>query len=364
MADQKYSSVHYSNYLQLDKITSSQDLRSEKLGQPAHDEMLFIIIHQVYELWFKQIIHELKSIMKMLEPKKVDERHIGRCVHRLNRIAEIQNVMIQQVKVLETMTPLDFLEFRNLLIPASGFQSYQFRVCEIAMGLKMDMRTTYNQKIYSNEFTEEQKAELKSLEDGNSLFDILEKWLERMPFISSEDFDFIEQYLNSVDKMASAQEKAINDTDYISDEEKELRIKMIAQNRQYIYDSLNEELHTEQIKEGKTRLSFKATVAALMINLYRAEPILRGPYNLLNKIVEMDEQFSMFRYRHAQMVMRILGKKMGTGGSSGHEYLMQTVLKHQIFRDLHNISTLLIPRNELPELPEKVVSKLGFNYEN
>jgi tryptophan 2,3-dioxygenase len=358
-----FSSVHYANYLQLDKITGAQDLRSEKYGEEAHDEMLFIIIHQVYELWFKQIIHEVKSIMKMLSPEKVDEKDIGRCVHRLNRITEIQNVMIAQVKVLETMTPLDFLEFRNLLIPASGFQSYQFRVCEIALGLKMEMRTTYNQKIYSHEFTEEQRQELKELENGNSLFDILEKWLERMPFISSDDFNFKDEYLKSVEKMTSAQKQAINDTDYITEKEKELRVNMIDQNKQYIHDSLNEDKHQEQINEGKARLSYNATIASLMIHLYREQPILRGPYNLLNKIVEMDENFSMFRYRHAQMVMRILGKKMGTGGSSGYDYLMRTVLNHQIFKDLHNISTLLIPRNELPELPDKVLSKLGFSYE-
>ncbi|MDC1068726.1 tryptophan 2,3-dioxygenase family protein [Candidatus Kapabacteria bacterium] len=364
MDNKTFSSIHYSNYLQLEKITNAQKLRSEELDQPAHDEMLFIIIHQVYELWFKQIIHELKSIMDLLRPEIVDEKDIGKCVHRFSRITEIQNVMIAQIKVIETLTPLDFLDFRNLLVPASGFQSYQFRVCEIAMGLKMEMRTTYNQKIYSNEFTEEQKKELHDLENGNSLFDIVEKWLERMPFISSDDFSFKQEYLHSVDNMAQSQKDAMKNSKYVTPEQTELRTKMIDQNKQYIYDSLNENLHNKQVKEGNTRISYKANVAALMINLYREQPILRGPYNLINKIVEMDEQFSMFRYRHSQMVMRILGKKMGTGGSSGHEYLMKTVLNHQIFRDLHNISTLLIPRSELPELPKNVLDKLGFKYES
>ena len=101
-----------------------------------------------------------------------------------------------------------------------------------------------------------------------------------------------------------------------------------------------ESFHNDQIKEGKIRLSYKATIAALLIQLYRDEPILQEPYRMLQAITEMDALLTNWRYRHAQMVMRMLGRKTGTGGSSGHEYLMETVKKHQIFDSQNNLLRL------------------------
>ncbi|MGB4903315.1 MAG: tryptophan 2,3-dioxygenase family protein, partial [Saprospiraceae bacterium] len=125
-----YISIHYKKYLGLEQLLSAQRLRSEDLEKPAHDEMLFIIIHQVYELWFKQIIHELESVNKMFKNDYLDERSIGTAVERLDRVIVIFELLVQQIKVLETMTPMDFLEFRSYLFPASGFQSFQFRKME------------------------------------------------------------------------------------------------------------------------------------------------------------------------------------------------------------------------------------------
>ena len=105
--------------------------------------MLFIIIHQVYELWFKQIIFEIDSILEALDREKIDESHVGIVVSRLERIIEIQHLLIDQIKVLETMTPMDFLDFRDLLTPASGFQSVQFRLIENKIGLQKHQRHSY-----------------------------------------------------------------------------------------------------------------------------------------------------------------------------------------------------------------------------
>lgn len=358
----KYSSIHYTNYLQLDKIIDAQKLRSEELGEPAHDEMLFIIIHQVYELWFKQIIHEISAVLDMLKGDKFEEKLVGEAVHKLNRVIEIQKILIDQIKVLETMTPLDFLEFRNYLIPASGFQSYQFRVCEIRMGLKPEIRITYNKTVYSSVFSEEQQKQLEQIQGEDSLFDAIQKWLERTPFLQFGEFDFITEYLNSVKNMTSREKEAILSTEHISEHNKEMRVRMLEETEKYIFNSLNEEEHNKSIDEGSTRLSYKATIAALLIHLYRDQPILRAPYNLLNKITEVDELFTLYRYRHMQMVLRMLGKKMGTGGSSGAEYLKKTVEQHHIFQDFQKIATLLIPRSELPVLPEELRKKLDFAY--
>src|SRR5574342_600167 len=108
--------LYYADYLQLDRLLASQNLKSVEYGAPAHDEMLFIIVHQAYELWFKQILHELDSVARLFEKQTIDEKNIGVAVARLSRITEIQKIMIAQLRVLETMTPLDFLEFRDFLV--------------------------------------------------------------------------------------------------------------------------------------------------------------------------------------------------------------------------------------------------------
>ncbi len=360
--EKKYSSIHYSSYLGLDKVLNAQHPRSSEFGPEAHEETLFIIIHQVYELWFKQILHEVGSVMDMFGSQNVDEKNIDIAVSRLERVNEILKLQIQQVRILETMTPLDFLDFRGFLFPASGFQSFQFRKLEVMLGLKMEKRISYTPYAYYREFNEQQQLEIEKLEQSKSMFDLLESWLERTPFMNMQVFDFKAKYMTAVQNMLNRERKAISDSDYLSDHEKEMRLKMNGDTDNYFANIFNEEFHLKQIAEGRMRLSFKATMAALLIHLYGTEPLLQLPCRLLNVITEMDELLTNWRYRHAQMVMRMLGRKSGTGGSSGHEYLMETVRKHQIFIDFHNISTLLIPRSELPELPAEMKRTLGYYF--
>jgi tryptophan 2,3-dioxygenase len=136
--------VYYRDYLQLDKILNAQVPLSAAQGTPGHDERLFIIIHQVYELWFKQIQHELDDVLDIFSKEYIDEKQIGIAVSRLRRITEIQKVLVDQLNVLETMTALDFLEFRHLLSPASGFQSVQFREIENKLGVVPEQRMGYD----------------------------------------------------------------------------------------------------------------------------------------------------------------------------------------------------------------------------
>jgi tryptophan 2,3-dioxygenase len=358
----KFDSVHYDEYLKLPTLLDCQDLRSKELGTKAHDEMLFIIIHQVYELWFKQILHEISSIQGLLQGLEQDERPLGVVLARLKRIIEILNVMIEQIKVLETMTPLDFLDFRNYLIPASGFQSFQFRKVETILGLRGDKRLTYNNKHYSIVFNEKQKAELEEIESMPSLLHLIEKWLERAPFLETAEFNFKEQYLASVNKMVEQESKELFDTIEITEESKQIRIRMLEETKTYIATHLDEDNHKLAMEAGDISISHKALLAALMINLYRDEPLLRNPFNLLSTICEIDEMVTTWRYRHAQMVMRIIGRKMGTGGSVGYDYLRKTADQHRIFGDLNNITTLMIPRKDLPELPKTLRENLDFHY--
>ena len=121
--------MYYGSYLHVNTLLSLQTPRSAAGGRaPAHDELLFIITHQAYELWFKQIIHELDSVRAMFGTATVDERDMGVAVSRLQRVNEIQLLLVQQISVLETMSALEFLAFRDFLYPASGFQSVQLCV--------------------------------------------------------------------------------------------------------------------------------------------------------------------------------------------------------------------------------------------
>ena len=362
-SEKKYTTIHYHNYLDLDKILNAQHMRSAMLDEePAHEEMLFIIIHQVYELWFKQIIHEMTSVLKMFKTEKVDEQNIGTAIGRLERVIEIQKVLISQIKVLETLTPLDFLDFRNYLFPASGFQSFQFRLVENMLGLTEGRRMTYNNYHYASVFTKSQQAQLANVLENGTLFDAIEDWLERTPFLNFGEFKFLAHYKAAVERMIDKEKEAIMASSYLSEKEKEMRVKMMGSTDTYFESVLNPKVHQNLKEEGKLRLSYQATIAALLINLYRDEPLLHLPYKLLVCLTEIDEQFTTWRYRHAQMVLRMLGNKIGTGGSSGHQYLRDTAMKHHIFRDLHNISTLLIPRTELPELPPDLRRELSFYY--
>lgn len=349
-------------YLQLKEILNAQELRSREAGEEAHEEMLFIITHQVYELWFKQIIHELSAIIDDFDDGKVDERNVGKSVARLERIFKIQGLLIEQIEVMETMTALDFLEFRSYLFPASGFQSVQFRQIEILLGLDRGDRINYMKEPYDVVFNDKTRKQIKSWESGNTLFSLVEDWLERTPFLHFEGFNFIEEYGKAVTKMYADERMAIENTPILSEKNKKSRLENLQHSEDYFKKVLDRKEHEKQLENGTLKLSYDATIAALLINLYREEPILWQPFNLLRKLVEIDQQFTVWRNRHAQMVMRMLGNKMGTGGSSGHKYLKQTADKHHVFRDLYHIATLLVPRTHLPVLPDELKKSLGFYF--
>ena len=359
---EKKPSVHYINYLELDKILNAQHPLSGNGKEAAHDEMFFIIIHQTYELWFKQIIHEIDSIMDLFKKEKIDEENIGLIVSRIERVNKILQILVQQIDVLETMTSLDFLDFRHHLSPASGFQSHQFRKLEVMLGLKIKNRHQFGGCPYHNQFEGTKKEEILNLEDSESLFTLVEKWLERIPFLNMEDFNFITKYETAVNEMMNKEISNIKGSPLLTEEDQDLRIRMIEENKKYFEQVFDEKVHQKAIENGDTSLSYKATMSALLINLYREQPILHLPYKFLRNIVELDHQIASWRFRHVQMVEKILGQKIGTGGSSGQGYLKKTVDKHKLFTDIANISTLMISRSYLPELPKNVKNQLGFNF--
>ena len=360
---EKFTSVHYQTYLELDKLLDAQHPRSGQVeATEAHDEMLFIIMHQVYELWFKQIIHELTSIGEMFDDNLMDEREISTAVSRLERIIEIQKLLIEQINVMETMTALDFLDFRQYLFPASGFQSLQFRVIENLLGLKSEHRLQYNNMPYDVVFSDKQKQILQASMDGKSLLTHVTEWLDRTPFLEFDTFNFLSSYKKAVENMLRKDREAILASDLLTDEVKKQRLTMLGDTNSYFNAVFDQEKFEEMRQKGEIKFSYKAMLAALFIFLYRDEPILQQPYRFLSRLMDVEEMFTNWRNRHAQMVLRMIGRKTGTGGSSGHQYLKATAQQHQIFTDLYQVATLLIPRSELPALPEHLRNHLGYHF--
>lgn len=360
--NKSYPPVYYADYLQLNKLLNAQELKSLKYKNPSHDEMLFIIIHQVYELWFKQIIHELDSVNNIFQEEAIDERDIAAAVSRIGRINEIQRYLIDQLHLLETIAPLDYLEFRDYLIPASGFQSYQFRLIENKLGLKSENRVQHDNLDFYNALSEEHRRLVLDSIESMSLFELVEKWLERTPFLKSEGFNFWEVYKQTVETMLEDDTLSILNNPPLPGKKKEIQIRQNDTNKEYFEALFSRDKYNELIRLGLVRLSLNATRAAIFINLYRDEPILHIPYKFLNSLIKLDEKFSNWRYKHALLVHRTIGSKVGTCGSAGYSYLMQTVDKHRVFADLFNLSTYLIPRSRLPEIPEDLEHQLGFYY--
>ena len=216
---------NYHDYLKLESLLSCQELLSDQAGEKAHDEMLFIITHQVYELWFKQILFELDSIFEVFDRDKIDESHIGVVVGRLERINEIQQLLIDQIKILETMTPMDFLNFRDLLTPASGFQSAQFRLIENKFGLKNINRHGYGGVDYKSKIDKRETELVQESEQSLSLFDFIEQWLERTPFLVFDEFDFWDQYRVAVQRMITKDKNIIKVNEKLPKDEKENYLK-------------------------------------------------------------------------------------------------------------------------------------------
>jgi tryptophan 2,3-dioxygenase len=355
-------SIYYWDYLQLDKLLTSQDPESVKHGAPAHDEMLFIVVHQAFELWFKQILHELDAVFAVVGREPVRDKEMGRAVASLRRITEIQRLMIVQLDVLETMTPLDFLDFRDYLLPASGFQSVQFRLIENRLGLTPRHRLKIKGAAYTDVLSADHTAMLEGSESEPSLLDHVESWLARTPFLNFGEFDFWSAYRKAVHDMLERDRRVIETHPNLDDEERANQLAKFA-DTMASFEALFDRDRWEALRtEGKRRLSYQAVLAALLINMYRDEPIFQLPFRFLTGLVDIDEGFTAWRQRHALMAHRMIGGRIGTGGTSGHAYLQAAAAKHRLFGDLFDLPTFFIPRAELPELPAEVGEQLDFRF--
>jgi tryptophan 2,3-dioxygenase len=252
---------------------------------------------------------------------------------------------VHQIDILETMTPMDFLDFRDMLRPASGFQSWQFKLLEAKLGLKFEYR--HGKEYYTSQLRQEHVDLIKQAEGNQSFLQLVNDWLERMPF-----FD---------DKTLWKDFPQFNNEHSFWIEYKNCYTNSLAEAEKNNMDAFDEVLFHH--RETHYTLSAKANRAALFIMLYRGYPLLQLPFQLLNNLLEIDEQLSTWRHRHMNMVHRMIGTRIGTGGSSGKDYLKSAADKHYIFKEIAQLTSFLIERRKLPQLPKDVERKLGFAVE-
>ncbi|MCX7977700.1 MAG: tryptophan 2,3-dioxygenase [Bdellovibrionaceae bacterium] len=356
----KYPPTNYHDYLQLDTLLSAQKPKSSEYGFNAHDELLFITVHQTYELWFKQILHELESVLEVFKQDQIAERDLGVVLHRLERIVAILKLSIGNIDILETMTPLDFLDFRDALFPASGFQSYQFRLIEILMGLGEKQRLQFNNTPFWKHLTQKQQQDIQSYLKEQSLLDRVDAWLSRTPFVFSCHFDFRARFSEAVREMLKNDENVVMNNPRLNADEKKKNSEQIRLSLDMFESLMNEQKFEELRRSGHFRMSHKAILGALFISLYRDEPLLQTPYRVIHTLSDLDETLTAWRQRHALMAHRMLGRKIGTGGTSGHDYLRAAAEQHRVFTDFFNLTTFLLPRSQRPPLPEELTRDLDF----
>ena len=347
MGDGSIGNWTYSDYLQLHELLG---LQGEERGINS-DEMHFIIVHQTFELWFKQVIRELSEARDILGRVPVPEDEIPRAVDHLGRTTEIFRLMASQWTVLETLTPQGFLTFRDGLGAASGFESFQMREFEILLGLEnedriggMDPISSFRRMAEGDERATARLARLEEAMSRPSLYESLLNWVERTPIMGSAygsggDGEVVRAYVESHLESHRALSEAASEraSGWGAGDPGKMAARMAA-----AHDGAVSFL----MPGGEVS---RARAGLLFIESYRELPLLTWPRKLIDAIVELEESMVKWRHAHARMVERIMGRRIGTGGTSGVDYLDSTS-RYRIFKDLWAVRTILIKPQERPPL--------------
>lgn len=337
----------YADYLQLHELLELQgDDRNIN-----SDEMHFIIVHQTFELWFKQVIRELSEARNILGGDHVPEDDIPRAVDHLGRTTEIFRLMANQWTVLETLTPQGFLAFRDGLGSASGFESFQMREFEILLGLDnddriggMDPLSSFRRMAEGDERSATILARLENAMSQPSLYESMMNWVERTPIMGSSygskgDAENVRAYIEThlEAHRAICEEAAERSAGWGAGDPSKMAARMAA-----AHDGAVSFL----MPEGEVS---RARAGLLFIESYRELPLLTWPRTLIDAIVELEESMVKWRHSHARMVERIMGRRIGTGGTSGVDYLDATS-QYRIFKDLWGVRTILVKPEKRPAL--------------
>ena len=296
----------YSEYLRLEELLKLQTGVKGGKRSISNDELHFILVHQNFELWFKLIINELRSTRDILASDYVEETKLPQAVHHMNRVIETFKLMAQQWKVMETLEPQDFLNFRDELGTASGFESFQMREMEALMGKKWI----------------DGKPAGKDDSNEKSLYEVTCDWLERTPIQGSNSASPDDE--NQVNEFIS---------EYLTAHKK-------------LYPDTHQDAVTFFEEDSSLR---RRRAGLVFIESYRELPLLAWPRKLISTLIELEESMILWRSAHARMVERMIGRRIGTGGSSGVDYLDMTT-KYRVFIDLWSVRSVLIKKEALPPL--------------
>lgn len=350
----------YWDYLKLDRLLDLQGGVEGDETRLSTDELHFIIVHQAYELWFKLILRELRAARTELAAPRVPEEKIPFVVHHLGRVTEIMKLLVDQFRVMETLTPQDFLAFRDKLIPASGFQSFQLRELEILLGLGDAERIAYagadplehiRSLAQSTPGGRQAWARIEQARSEPTLRSVLHDWLYRTPVQGSGPSEpgddatverFVASYFAAFQRanaLKTGQLVASLGGDAAAIEARMRDAEAAA--RRFLF--------AEDVAEAERARVRRVRAGVLFIESYRELPLLAWPRLLIDSVVELEAQLVIFRSRHARMVERIIGRRVGTGGSSGVDYLDQTA-RYRVFSELWSVRTLLLAKEHLPPL--------------
>ena len=351
--------ITYGGYLRLEELLTLQDGPEGYNPAPCNDELHFIIVHQTFELWFKLILRELKEARSLMDQDAIEETTIPSVVHHLERVSEIFRLLADQWKVMETLSPQDFLAFRDRLGTSSGFESWQMREMEVLMGLDNEQRLGGMDPLaHMQRLADDGKVPVGALRDleatssGPSLNDVLNRWLSRTPIHGSSpdhpgDDTVVQNYVKEhLEAMRAHGEEVIAHMVSIGHgDESTVRPRV---------EAAVTAAETFLLPDGNPS---RHRAGLLFIESYRELPLLSWPRRLIDSFVDLEQSMLLFRSHHARMVERMIGRRMGTGGSSGVDYLDATT-KYRMFVDLWAVRTLLVKRDALPDIDD--VAFYGF----
>lgn len=350
----------YWDYIKVEPLLALQSGLEGEESRLSNDEVLFITVHQIDELWFKLILRELVMVRDCFARSPVPEQSLASAVRGIRRTSTLWRNVAQHFELMETMTTRDYLAFRDKLSPASGFQSAQMREVEIVMGLQSRQRVAMgHESSYLDALRNADGSPSPALHrvesrlDGPpSLKQNLDEWLFRTPIQGSRPDDpgdaavateFVREYLaahehEATSQMAHARAQALSPED--ADRLQRRFTQEMAAARAFL------EAHDKPEPERARACRIRAAI--VFIESYRELPLLAWPREVLDGIVALEQAFLIFRQRHARMVERVIGRRTGTGGSAGVDYLDQTALQYRVFSDVWAVRTLLLRRDALP----------------
>ena len=352
--------MNYWEYIHVEELLALQGGFDGDESKVSNDETLFIVVHQIYELWFKVVLKELSFARDLLRQNPVPDIQLASAVRAFRRVVAIFEQAIQHFRVMETLTTRDYLEFRDRLIPASGFQSAQLREIEILLGLDDAVRIPLGREGSYREALKgadgkpspaTRRVEAR-MAGGPSLKQVVYQWLSRTPIDGPSSQEAVDAFLRRIVDAHRSEIEArtrLAEQQALTPEDVErLRAryeKEVAFAEQFLM------AEDDPGADAETR-AFRRRVRAGIVFLesYRELPRLAWPRELIDGIVELEQAMVIWRQRHARMVERVIGRRTGTGGSAGVDYLDQTALRYRVFNDIWAVRSLLLRKPTLPLL--------------